>query len=91
VTEENAQLKRWKNLVKAGLVGGAALMLAGVVKVLLAWMAARAGKADFTMVAIETTASLKIFTVGLVLLIVAVIGRAVVRSREIRPDSGARR
>ena len=90
MSDEDASLKRWKNLVKAGWYGGVALMLGGVVKLLLAWMAARAGKADFTMVAKETTASLEIFSVGLVLLILAFIGRAIVRSRENRPDSGVR-
>ena len=90
MTEEDEQLKRWSNLVNTGLAGGAASMMVGVVKVLLAWMAARAGDADLRRVALETSTSLKIFTAGLVLLILAVIGRAIVRSRANRPDSGAR-
>ena len=61
------------------MIGGAALMLAGVVKILLAWMAARAGQADLIMVHKETVFSLEIFSVGLVLLILAVIGKAFVR------------
>jgi hypothetical protein len=42
------------------------------------------------MVAKETTVSLEIFSVGLVLVILALIGRAIVRSRAGRPDSGVR-
>lgn len=90
MSDVNAQLERWRNLVKAGWFCGVALMLAGVVKLLLAWMAARAGEADITMVAKETSLSLQIFSVGLALLIVAIVGRAIVRSRASRPDSGVR-
>jgi hypothetical protein len=90
VSDEKAPLERWRNLLKAGLYGGTGLMLAGVVKLLLAWLSARAGRADFTMVAKETTVSLEIFSVGLVLVILALIGRAIVRSRAGRPDSGVR-
>ena len=76
--------------LKGVMTAGVVLMMYGMVRLTLAWMQARAGKSDLEIFATALTSSLKFFEFGLILLILAIIGRSAVRSRASRPVQSAR-